>query len=172
MGGTRYPCRYPLDARAAGRGCPSWNTNIVWDPLDIDVAVGMRRGFFPLPVVHVTEGQRIKCRLLDRLEALAAQDAKALFLLKALARKPQGTAVSGDGPDDVVRRTCENLSFDFERHPDFGTHEAGKVRDHLIGDAAGVSSDTRWIKRHGAMKAPGRSCRCVYRYRATTPILP
>src|SRR5437016_6057082 len=45
--------------------------------LDGDIAVGVQFGFLPVPAVHIPDRQRLEGRFLQRLEALAARDAKA-----------------------------------------------------------------------------------------------
>ena len=49
--------------------------------IDVDVAVGVQLRRLPLPAVVLHAGQRLECGFLDRLEALAARDAKAAVAL-------------------------------------------------------------------------------------------
>jgi hypothetical protein len=64
----------------------------------------------------------------------------SLFLLEPLARELKRPAVLGHRAHDVIRRAGRNLGLDLERHRHFRTDEAGEVHDHLVGDAARVTS--------------------------------
>ena len=74
-------------------------------------------------------------------------------LLEALACELQGAAVLGHRSDDVVRRARGYSRLDLDCHGDLRPHQADKVGNYLIGDAAGITADLSWINDHRAMKA-------------------
>lgn len=60
----------------------------------------------------------------------------------------------------VLRHTRRYFSFDFQRHLHPGADQPGEVRNHFVGDAAGVATDTCGIEGDTAKKAFGQHLRC------------
>ncbi len=58
----------------------------------------------------------------------------------------QRPTVLGHGPHNVVRRTGGHICLDFQRYPHIRAHNAGKVRNNLLGNTAGITAHTSWIK--------------------------
>ena len=55
-----------------------------------------------------------------------------LFFFKALTREFQCPAVLRDRANDVIRGSRRHLGCYFEGHRDLSSHQAGKMRDHLV----------------------------------------
>ena len=55
-----------------------------------------------------------------------------LFFFKALTREFQCPAVLCDRANDVIRGSRRHLGCYFEGHRDLSSHQAGKMRDHLV----------------------------------------
>lgn len=72
-----------------------------------------------------------------RNQALAG----ALLRLESLARKLERPTVLGDGPNDVIRSTRGDLSLHLKRNLHRRADKPREMRDHLIGDAAGIAAD-------------------------------
>ena len=75
-----------------------------------------------------------------------------LFFFKALTREFQCPAVLRDRANDVIRGSRRHLGCYFEGHRDLSSHQAGKMRDHLVRNPARVAAYPRGIKRSGPMK--------------------
>ena len=69
-----------------------------------------------------------------------------LFFFKALTRELQCPAVLRDRANDVIRGSLRHLGFYLEGHRDPSSHQAGKMRDHLVRDPARVAAHPRGIK--------------------------
>ena len=80
---------------------------------------------------------------------------RQLLLLEPLARELQRPAVLGDRPHDVIRRAGGDLGLDLERHRHLRADQAGQMRDHLVGDAAGVAADTGGVEGDRAVETLG-----------------
>jgi len=91
----------------------------------------------------------------DRLDAAdrGRRQFHGSVLLEALACELQGAAVLGHRSDDVVRCARGYSRLDLDCHGDLRPHQADKVGNYLIGDAAGITADSSWINDHRAMKA-------------------
>ena len=76
----------------------------------------------------------------------------ALLLLEPVARELQRAAVFGHGADNVVRCAGRNLRFDFQSHLHYRADKASYVCHNFVGDAPGVSTDTRGVKRDASVK--------------------
>ena len=75
-----------------------------------------------------------------------------LFFFKALTRELQCPAVLRDRANDVIRGSRRHLGCYFEGHRDLSSHQAGKMRDHLVSNPARIAAYPRGIKRSGPMK--------------------
>ena len=75
-----------------------------------------------------------------------------LFFFKALTREFQCPAVLRDRANDVIRGSRRHLGRYFEGHRDLSSHQAGKMRDHLVSNPARIAAYPRGIKRSGPMK--------------------
>ncbi len=84
-----------------------------------------------------------------------------LLLLEAAGREPEVAPVLRDDPDGLLGRPAGDGRLDLEGHRDVGADEAHEVRDHLIGDAAGVAADPARVKPDRAVVAGG--CRATGR---------
>ena len=103
-----------------------------------------------------------ECRLGAHLDADAVAvhadrlvNPERLFRFKALAGELEGSAVLGDGPDDVVGGPAGDLGLDFEGDGDLGSDDAGEVGDDLLGDASGVAAEAGGVEGDGAVEPPG-----------------
>ena len=76
----------------------------------------------------------------------------ASFFLEPVGRELQRTAVLRHGADDLIRGAIWEQCFDLERDRDLSSHLPSQVRDHLVGDAARVTTDTRGIKLDGTVE--------------------
>ena len=95
---------------------------------------------------------------------LADPVAPDLFFFKALTRELQCPAVLRDRANDVIRGSRRHIGFYFEGHRNLGSHQAGKMRDHLVRNPARVAAYPRGIKRRGPMKPSRlRRRRCARR---------
>src|SRR5262245_9019861 len=92
---------------------------------------------------------------------LSASSVKSLFSVsfKTLCRELQGAAVLRDCPDGMVGDTTRELGLDFQGHAYLRTVEAGKVRHHFVGNAAGVSAHPRWVECDAAVEPSHGLCR-------------
>jgi hypothetical protein len=70
-----------------------------------------------------------------------------LLLLKTLLCEFQGSTVLGDSAYDVVGGAGGNVGFELEGHLHSRSNQSDQMRDHLLGDPARVTTDTRKVQR-------------------------
>ena len=62
-----------------------------------------------------------------------------------------------DRANDVIRGSRRHLGCYFEGHRDLSSHQAGKMRDHLVRNLARSAAYPRGIKRNVTSPFPGTS---------------
>ena len=76
-----------------------------------------------------------------------------LLFLESLIVELERSAVLVDRAHDVLGGAVRDLGFYLQRHSHVGAHQSGEMRNHLIGDLAGVTADAGGVEGNGAVKA-------------------
>jgi hypothetical protein len=114
--------------------------------LQLDFALLVPRPLFVLLAAAMRTQRVACCQQFEEFEYRSV-------LLESLAGEFQGAAVFGDCPDYVVWCARRYSGLDLNRDGDFRTDQADEMGDDLIGDPAGVASDSSWINDDRAVEA-------------------
>jgi len=76
-----------------------------------------------------------------------------LLRLEALIGELECTTVLCDGTYHIIGGAARNLRLDLQSYLDRRAYEPDEMREHLIGEATGVTTYARGVHRHATVKA-------------------